>query len=162
MKEQIKSLCKEGKSNKEIMSILNITNPLICYYKRQLGIKRIKKVYPIGKRKERLERTKLSPEQLTQAILKYQRKKENSTRTKHEFSILFDDLVWNKVCPILGLELDYFSTKASPNSVSFDRINSSLGYIKGNVQIISWRANNLKSNGTKEEFKLILDYFDSL
>ena len=162
MKEQIRLLCKEGKSNREIMNLLNITNPLICYYKRKLGIKKEIKIQPIGKRKERLQRTGLTPEQLTQAILKFQRKKENTTRTRHEFSILFDDLVWNKRCPILDLGLDYFNTKASPNSVSFDRIDSTKGYIKDNVQIISWRANNLKSNGTKQEFKLILDYLNSL
>lgn len=61
-------------------------------------------------------------------------------------------------CPVLGFELDYFNEKQLYNSPSFDRIDPNKGYIKGNVRIISWRANNLKSNGTIEEFEQIIRY----
>lgn len=33
---------------------------------------------------------------------------------------------------------------------------------KINVQIISWRANNLKSNGTLEEFQALVKYMEKL
>lgn len=46
----------------------------------------------------------------------------------------------------------------SLNSFSLDRIIPGKGYVVGNVRIISWRANQLKSNGTVEEFeKIIVD-----
>lgn len=57
-------------------------------------------------------------------------------------------------CPILGIELDYsFFTKghAKPNSPSVDRIVPSLGYVPGNVQVISYRANAIKNDATPEE-----------
>jgi hypothetical protein len=33
-----------------------------------------------------------------------------------------------------------------------------LGYVKGNVQVISWRANRLKSDGLPEEWTKIAEW----
>lgn len=59
------------------------------------------------------------------------------------------------VCPYLGVELT-FSLGAGqlPTNASLDRIDSSLGYVKGNVQIISRKANTMKSNATAQELQL--------
>jgi hypothetical protein len=42
-----------------------------------------------------------------------------------------------------------------PASPSLDRIDNALGYVKGNVRIISFRANALRSNATLEELQAI-------
>jgi len=39
-----------------------------------------------------------------------------------------------------------------------DRIIPALGYVKGNVDIISMRANRLKNDLSEEELSRILDY----
>jgi hypothetical protein len=66
-------------------------------------------------------------------------------------------------CPVLGIE---YNQSASHNtkdfSPSLDRLDNSKGYIVGNVQIISWRANRLKSNGTIEELEKIVKHLRSL
>lgn len=87
---------------------------------------------------------------------KFFNKKKNSH--KHEFSIDFGDLSFPTHCPILNIELDYFNEIRSENSPSFDRIDPSKGYIKGNVAIVSWRANRIKNNGTAEEHRKIADF----
>ena len=84
------------------------------------------------------------------------RKRQNNSRWEWEISP--QDINWPTHCPILGLELDYFAEKRQENSPSFDRIDSTKGYIKGNIQILSWRANRIKNDGTAEEHLLIATY----
>lgn len=61
-------------------------------------------------------------------------------------------------CPIFGVRLQYHNHKAAADSASLDRIHSDLGYVPSNVQIISWRANQLKSDGTAQEHFLIAQH----
>lgn len=93
---------------------------------------------------------------------KFNRKKANAIRTGYGWSLKFGHIQWPLVCPILGIELNYFAEATVEGSPSFDRINSNIGYIPGNVQIISWRANRIKNNGTAEEHRKIADYLDTL
>jgi len=57
----------------------------------------------------------------------------------------------NNMCPLLNIPLDWQSSHNHPSTPSLDRVDSSKGYIKGNVQWVSWRANVLKNNATPEE-----------
>ena len=64
-------------------------------------------------------------------------------------------------CPVFGIPLEWSSqrnvgiAKPLPNSPSLDRIDSERGYVKGNVWIISYRANTIKNDATHEELKLV-------
>lgn len=60
------------------------------------------------------------------------------------------------VCPVLGIELVYGNEeKRQDNSASIDRYDCSKPYEVGNVNIVSWRANRIKNDGTAEEhFKI--------
>jgi len=63
-------------------------------------------------------------------------------------------------CPVFDIPLDWSRIRgngrgALPNSPSLDRIDPERGYVKGNVWIISHRANTIKNNATHEELKLV-------
>lgn len=90
------------------------------------------------------------------------KKRDRKTGVPVEFTIERADLVWPTHCPILGLELDWYADTRQENSPSFDRVDSSKGYVKGNVQIISWRANRIKNDGSADEHRAIADWLDKL
>jgi len=70
------------------------------------------------------------------------------------FDITDADLVVPDSCPILGLKLEFARGKGpEDNSPSVDRIRPERGYVKGNVRVISNRANRLRSNRTLEEMR---------
>lgn len=98
---------------------------------------------------------------LSRAIMEcFRRKRQNAKVSKWGWDLSYHDITWNMVCPVLGLELDWFAEARKENSPSFDRVDPKLGYIKGNVQIISARANRIKNDGTAEEHRLIAAYMD--
>lgn len=71
-----------------------------------------------------------------------------------EFAITAEDVSIPKVCPYLGWELTFTLGKGQcQTNASIDRIDSTKGYIKGNVQIISRKANTMKSNATQDELE---------
>jgi hypothetical protein len=65
-------------------------------------------------------------------------------------------------CPIFNTKLEWSVHRGNghhslPNSPSLDRIDPSKGYVKGNVWIISNRANTIKSDASHEELKLVTE-----
>jgi hypothetical protein len=74
-------------------------------------------------------------------------------------NLTLEDLVIPKFCPILGIELEVGGKDSSP---SIDRIFPQLGYVKGNVQIISMRANRIKADSTPDELKKVADYMQRI
>lgn len=68
------------------------------------------------------------------------------------FNITVEDIVIPETCPILGITLtrNLGQHGGTFSSASLDKIVPELGYVKGNVQVISSLANNMKSNATKE------------
>ena len=77
------------------------------------------------------------------------------------FDIVNEDLgIMPKVCPILGLPIMLGQGVQTDNSPSLDRLKPERGYVKGNVHIISLRANVIKSHGTAEEHRRIAEWID--
>ena len=62
------------------------------------------------------------------------------------------------ICPVLGIEIDYQANEKHDASPSIDKFYPKLGYVKGNVQIISYKANRIKSDGSPEEWEKIAEW----
>ena len=75
----------------------------------------------------------------------------------YEFNLSLEDIIIPELCPILGIHL-FFTDKKIDNTPSIDRIDNSKGYLKGNVRIISWRANQLKRDLDIKTTEQILKY----
>ncbi len=61
-------------------------------------------------------------------------------------------------CPVFGFALEFNNKGFRDTSPSIDRIDSKKGYTRDNVQIISWKANKLKSTATVEDLELLVAF----
>lgn len=64
-----------------------------------------------------------------------------------------------KICPVLGIEIKIGDGRGD-DLPSVDRLDSSRPYEKGNIAIISLRANLLKRDGTADEHRKIAAWMD--
>lgn len=90
------------------------------------------------------------------------RAKARAKKYDIEFNITIEDLDFPEICPVLGVSLLQSKNKASDNSPSLDRIDNTKGYIKGNVRVISWKANRLKNDASLEELQKIVEDLESI
>ena len=63
-------------------------------------------------------------------------------------------------CPALGIAFERRNGRGSnsPASPTIDRIVPELGYVRGNVIMLSRRANNIKSDGNVDEIAQVLEW----
>ena len=63
-----------------------------------------------------------------------------------------------KYSPIFNIPLFVGVGVSTDNSPTLDRIDNNKGYIKGNLQIISRKANQMKSNGNFKDIEMLYKY----
>ena len=76
------------------------------------------------------------------------------------FDLELDDLVFPEFCPVLGIPLKARAGKFNDNSPSLDRIVPEKGYVKGNVVIMSYRANRIKCHASLEDLRAIVRFME--
>lgn len=76
--------------------------------------------------------------------------KQRAKRDGLEFSLDRGDIVIPETCPLLGMPIKR-GRRGDDQCPSLDRIDNSLGYVPGNVWVISWLANKMKATATKEQ-----------
>lgn len=86
------------------------------------------------------------------------RAKKRALDRNISFDLTEEDILIPNICPVLGVALDKEVTNGKEFSPSLDRIRPDLGYVKGNVRVISNRANRLKSDASIEELERIIKY----
>lgn len=65
-------------------------------------------------------------------------------------------------CPVLDIPLDFSSGTPTDNSPTLDRVVPAMGYVKGNVLIVSMRANRIKSDASVDELQRISEFYSNL
>ena len=96
------------------------------------------------------------------ARLLYSNIKSRCKRLGREFSIEIEDIIIPEKCPVFGFELKRENRETWMCAPSVDRIDSSKGYIKGNVTVVSRRANILKRDATIGELEQLFNYYKTL
>lgn len=92
------------------------------------------------------------------------RAKRRANAGTYPFDITIEDIqsVWpmDGKCPVLGIDLDLSGVDLQ-RTASLDKINPRLGYVKGNILVVSFRANSIKKDSTLEEMRMLLTFYEN-
>ena len=84
------------------------------------------------------------------------RARERAKREGSAFDLTLADIVIPTRCPLLGIPLAVSAGIPRPHSPSLDRKEPSGGYVRGNVWVISYRANTIKQDATLAELQALV------
>lgn len=93
----------------------------------------------------------------------YYTAKGRATKNNIPFTITreYVESITPAICPVLGIALQR-GAENRDNSPSLDRIIPSLGYVEGNVVVVSNRANRLKGDASLQEMKQMVIFYEAL
>lgn len=97
-------------------------------------------------------------ENLSKEHRMYYAAKRRAKDSGRDFNIEVSDIVCPDVCPILGIPLIRGKGRQTANSPSLDRIDTTKGYVKGNIQVVSLLANQMKGPATPEQLLRFADW----
>lgn len=85
--------------------------------------------------------------------------KDRARRDGYVCTLTIRDIVIPEFCPLLGTKLEpgKGTGGAKASSPSLDKIRPELGYVPGNVWVISYRANMIKNDATLRELQTLVD-----
>jgi hypothetical protein len=156
--------CKRCKVDKLLLATnrcLDCQKYVEDYYQknRQQEIDRAKKHQ--NKDRQKTNEYKRNLNRKNPLSIRLQHAKRRAKLKNIPFNITISDLKIPEKCPILGMTLVVNESYAKENSISLDRIVPELGYVKGNVAVISYKANTIKNNATIEELEKVLSWMKS-
>lgn len=83
------------------------------------------------------------------------------TRAKQQglpFDITLEDIVIPDTCPVLGIPLEIGNSRLLDGSPTLDKFIPELGYVPGNINVISNKANRMKTDASADEVSLLLNW----
>jgi hypothetical protein len=158
--ETICNICRKEKNKIYRNKPENIQKRKERDEKNKDRIREMQKVYRSGNVEKYKNLSKKYCE--NKAAIMYYGAKRRAKKYGMEFDIELDDIVIPEVCPVLGILIITNSKKMlCDGSPTLDRIDNNKGYVKGNVRVISWRANKLKGEASVDELKKVIAYMES-
>lgn len=150
-----------------------VTNEESCVTSVQTGVcpptgsakeKRLARMRAYSKLyQKRPDKQKMLKEKRNRYLLKYPERRllaKIKFRCKAEgipFDLEYEDIVIPSHCPVLGMPIEVGAGKQEkgvtrkPHFASVDRIDPKLGYVKGNIQVMSLLANQMKNDASPEQ-----------
>lgn len=114
----------------------------------------------LKKRRSKYKKDKYDPKQ--QAIRLYDNAKLRASRQSLPFDIDVSDIIIPEQCPVLGIPLQVGVGRPTDNSPTLDKIIPELGYVKGNVIVVSYKANRIKTDATIDELRKVANFYSDL
>lgn len=75
------------------------------------------------------------------------------------FDLTVADILVPEYCPALGIKLQWNHRQGGrDDSPSLDRVVPELGYVRGNIVIVSAKANRIKTNATADEIQAVASW----
>lgn len=88
--------------------------------------------------------------------------KSRAKRYGLPFNLTEEDIVIPTRCPVLGIPLVKLAVGVRQDGTpSLDKVVNSRGYVRGNVLVVSWRANGLKGDATKKEMTKLAEFYNN-
>lgn len=120
------------------------------------GLTRHQKYYRTHRDKNRMRTQKWNDENPEKYLFKAAR--DRAKKKNLDFDLKLSDIVIPEFCPILRVRFEKYTDYAA----SVDRIDSTKGYVSGNIQVISKKANLMKSNASQDDLKCFADWVNSI
>lgn len=76
------------------------------------------------------------------------------------FSLTYRDIIIPEICPVLGIPLVHNKQKLCDGSATLDRIRPDIGYVVGNVIVVSIKANRIKNDATLDDLRKVLSFYE--
>lgn len=73
-----------------------------------------------------------------------------------------EDIVIPVRCPVLGVKLKTNKGVIGDNSPTLDKLIPRLGYVPGNIIVVSALANRIKSDATPHQLRQVADFYLAL
>lgn len=134
-------------------------------YRRQQGVRFVEMNQEYRSRPEVAERIRQQSRKYWRenwVVYKLLGLKNKARRSGLEFNLDVSDIVLPTHCPVFGIPLVISEGVSSANSPSVDRIDNTKGYIKGNVVVVSQKANTMKRAATVLEMRQLADFYERL
>ena len=128
---------------------------------RENNTDRIRQYYQ--ENKEAIKEKRKGKSNLLREMFRNAKHRASDNCLPFDLTIEYMETIATDHCPVTGELLDWdlqFSQegKRNPYAPSLDKIVPSLGYVQGNVAIISHRMNTLKSDMTLEQLNQLIGY----
>lgn len=78
------------------------------------------------------------------------------------FALSANDISIPTHCPVLGVPIAFSTVADRHNSPSLDRIKPELGYVPGNVLVVSWLANDIRRNFAPADIITVGQFYQQL